>query len=313
MTDIIVNRRMDQREWLALVLLSALWGGSFLFAGLQVKWLPPFTIVFLRVALAAVILNVLIRTLGRTMLGDAATWRAFFGMGILNNAIPFCLIVWGQGHIASGLAAILNATTPIFTVIVAHFTTSDEKMTTNRLVGVIVGFAGVAVLTGADALKGLGVDVLAELAVLLAAISYAFAGVFGRRFKRLGIDPIVTATGQASASALMLLPVVMLADTPWILPVPPMVVWLAAIGSAVFSTVLAYVLYFRILSTAGATNLSLVTFLIPVSAIVMGAVALGEHLAPRHFLGLAFIGAGLAAIDGRLLSRRKNAGETHAG
>jgi drug/metabolite transporter (DMT)-like permease len=304
MTDIIVNRRMDRREWLALTLLSVLWGGSFLFAGLQVKALPPFTIVFLRVALAAIILNILVRAMAKTMPTGPTVWRVFFAMGLLNNAIPFCLIVWGQGHIASGFAAILNATTPIFTVIVANFTTSDEKMTTNRLLGVIFGFAGVVVLTGADAWKGLGVDVLAELAVLVAAVSYAFAGVYGRRFRRLGIDPIVTATGQITASALMLFPIAMLIDTPWILRVPPMVVWLAAIGSALFSTVLAYVLYFRILSTAGATNLSLVTFLIPVSAIVMGAVGLGEHLAPRHLAGLALIGAGLAAIDGRWLSWR---------
>ncbi len=302
MTDVIVNRRMDQREWQALVLLSVLWGGSFLFAGLQVKALPPFTIVFLRLGLAAVILNILVRAMAKTMPAEPRAWRAFFAMGLLNNAIPFCLMVWGQGHIASGFAAILNATTPIFTIIVANFTTSDERMTTSRLLGVALGLAGVVVLTGADAWKGLGVDVLAELAVLFAAISYAFAGVYGRRFRRLGIDPLVTATGQVTASALMLFPIVMVADTPWMLPVPPMVVWLAAIGSALFSTVLAYVLYFRILSTAGATNLSLVTFLIPVSAIIMGSVVLGEHLAPRHFAGLALIGAGLAAIDGRWLN-----------
>jgi drug/metabolite transporter (DMT)-like permease len=243
----------------------------------------------------------------KSMPAEPAAWRAFFAMGLLNNTIPFCLIVWGQGHIASGFAAILNATTPIFTVIVANFSTSDEKVTSNRLLGVILGFAGVVVLTGADAWKGFGVDVLAELAVLLAAISYAFAGVYGRRFRRLGIEPIVTATGQVTASALMLFPIAMLADTPWTIPVPPTVVWLAAIGSALFSTVLAYVLYFRILASAGAINLSLVTFLIPISAIIMGAVGLGEHLAPRHFAGLALIGAGLAAIDGRWLSWRKDA------
>ena len=304
MTDTIINRRMDQREWLALVLLSVLWGGSFLFAGIQVRWLPPFTIAFLRVALAAVILNVLIRTIGKTMPADAASWRAFFVMGILNNAIPFCLIVWGQNYIASGLAAILNATTPIMTVIVAHFTTSDEKITANRLLGVVSGFVGVVILVGADSLKGLGTGVLAQLAVLLAATSYAFAGIYGRRFKRMGIEPIMTATGQVTASTVMLLPLAMLVDAPWTLPMPPVEVWLAALGSAVFSTAIGYVLYFRILATAGATNLLLVTFLIPISAIIMGAVGLGEHLAPRHFAGLAFIGAGLAAIDGRLLNWR---------
>jgi drug/metabolite transporter (DMT)-like permease len=304
MTETLVSRQMDRSEWLALGLLSVLWGGSFLFAGIQVKELPPFTIVFLRVGLAAVILNILVRALAKAMPTELSIWRAFFAMGFLNNAIPFCLIVWGQSHIASGLAAILNATTPIFTVIVAHFSTSDEKMSGNRLLGVSIGFLGVVVLTGADVLKGLGTHVLAQLAVLLAAISYAFAGVYGRRFKRLGVEPMVTAAGQVTASAVMLFPIAMLADAPWMLPVPPVEVWLAAIGSAVFSTVLGYVLYFRILASAGASNLSLVTFLIPVSAIIMGAVGLGEHLASRHFLGLAFIGVGLAAIDGRWLGWR---------
>jgi drug/metabolite transporter (DMT)-like permease len=307
MTDIIINRRMGRSEWLTLMLLSVFWAGSFLFTGIQVKWLPPFTIVFLRAGLAAIILIVLIRAIGKRMPRDAAVWRAFFAMGILNNVIPFCLIVWGQNYIASGLAAILNATTPIMTVIVAHFTTSDEKITANRLLGVITGFAGVVALIGTEPLTGLGTGVLAQLAVLLAAASYAFAGIYGRRFKRMGIEPIVTATGQVIASTTLLFPLAMLTDAPWTLPMPPVEVWLAALGGAVFSTAIGYVLYFRILATAGATNLLLVTFFIPISAIIMGAVGLGEHLAPRHFLGLAFIGAGLAAIDGRLLSWRKAA------
>ena len=230
-------------------------------------------------------------------------WRAFFAMGFLNNALPFCLIIWGQGHIASGLAAILNATTPIFTVIVAHLFTADEKMTGPRLLGVVSGFIGVVVLTGADALQGLGTDLLAQLAVLLAAISYACAGVYGRRFRRMGIEPILTATGQVTASTVMLLPITMLVDQPWTLAMPPLFVWGAVFGAAILSTVIGYVLYFRILASAGATNLLLVTFLLPVSAIIMGAVGLGEHLEARHFAGLAFIGAGLAAIDGRLFAR----------
>jgi len=303
MTELLVNRRMERHEWLQLALLSVLWGGSFLFAGIQIRWLPPFTIVLLRVGLAAIILNVLVRALGPKMPTEFSAWRAFFTMGLLNNAIPFCLIVWSQGHIASGLAAILNATTPIFTVLVAHVATSDERMTGNRLIGVAIGFTGVVVLVGTDALNGLGTDLLAQLAILLAAICYAFAGVYGRRFRRLGLDPIVTATGQVTASAMVLLPIALVIDAPWTLPVPPGEVWGAAIGSAILSTVLGYVLYFRILASAGATNLLLVTFLIPVSAIIMGAAVLSEHLAARHFVGLGFIGAGLAAIDGRCFGR----------
>jgi len=230
-------------------------------------------------------------------------WLAFFAMGLLNNAVPFCLVVWGQSHIASGLAAILNATTPISTVIMAHLLTDDEKMTGNRFLGVVIGLFGVVVLVGPDSLMGLGTNVLAQVAVLTAAVLYAFAGVYGRRFKLMGIDPILTANGQVTASAIVLFPIVMLVDHPWTLAMPALPVWEAIAGSAVLSTALGYVLYFRILATAGATNLLLVTFLIPVSAIIMGTFGLGERLDVRHFAGLAFIGAGLVAIDGRLLAR----------
>jgi len=304
-TQAPINRRMNGSEWLALLLLSLLWGGSFFFAGVLIKTLPPVTIVFLRVGLAAVILNALVRALGMRMPGSRSAWLAFFGMGLLNNAIPFCLVVWGQSHIASGLAAILNATTPISTVIVAHLLTDDEKMTGNRFLGVVIGFFGVVILIGPDSLKGLGTNVLAQVAVLMAAVCYAFAGVYGRRFKIMGIEPILTATGQVTASAVLLFPVAMLIDHPWTLAMPALPAWAAIVGSSVLSTALGYVLYFRLLATAGATNLLLVTLLIPVSAIVMGTLGLGERLDVRHFAGLAFIGAGLAAIDGRLLVRKR--------
>lgn len=294
---------MNGGEWLALLLLSVLWGGSFFFAAVLIKTLPPFTIVFLRVGLAAVILNVLVIALGMRMPGTRTAWVAFSGMGLLNNAVPFCLIVWGQSHIASGLAAILNATTPISTVVVAHLLTDDERMTGNRLLGVVIGFFGVVILIGPDSLRGLGANVLAQVAILTAAVFYAFAGVYGRRFRIMGIAPLLTATGQVTASAVMLFPIAMLVDKPWTLAMPTLPAWAAIIGSATLSTALGYVLYFRILSTAGATNLLLVTFLIPVSAILMGTFALGEQLDVRHFVGLALIGAGLAAIDGRLLGR----------
>ena len=300
--ETLINHRMNRAEWLALLLLSVLWGGSFFFAAVQIKALPPFTIVFLRVGLAAVILNALVKALGMKMPGSRSAWLAFFGMGLLNNAVPFCLVVWGQSHIASGLAAILNATTPISTVIVAHLLTDDEKMSGNRFLGVAIGFFGVVILIGPDSLKGLGTNLLAQVAVLTAAIFYAFAGVYGRRFKLMGIEPILTATGQVTASAIVLFPIAMLVDNPWTLTMPALPVWEAIVGSAVLSTSLGYVLYFRILATAGATNLLLVTFLIPVSAIIMGTFGLGEHLEVRQFAGLAFIGAGLAAIDGRPLT-----------
>jgi len=292
---------MGAREWGMLIMLSLLWGGSFFFIGIAVKALPPFTIVALRVSLAAAALLVFLRLAGLSMPRDPRVWLAFFGMGLLNNLIPFSLIVWGQTHIASGLASILNATTPLFGVIVAHLLTDDEKLTVNRFAGVVVGFLGVAMMIGPAALSGLGSNLVAQLAVLGAALSYSLAGVFARRFKRMGVAPIVTATGQVSAASIMLVPLSLLVDHPWTLTMPGLDVWAAIVGIALVSTALAYVLFFRILETAGVTNLMLVTFLIPVSAILLGAMFLGETLEPKHFLGMTLIAAGLAAIDGRLL------------
>ncbi|WP_284310068.1 DMT family transporter [Labrys miyagiensis] len=294
-------RPMSPLEWGLLLALSVLWGGSFFFTHVAIAALPPFTIVTLRVGLAAFILLAMLPFFGLRLPADARVWAAFLGMGLLNNVVPFCLIVWGQTHIASGLAAILNATTPLWTVVVAHVATAEERMTGNRLAGVLIGLAGVVLMIGPDALRGFGTDILAQLAVLGAAISYAFAAIFGRRFRRMGMAPMVTATGQVSASALMLLPVCLLIDRPWTLAMPGLPVWAAIVGMAALSTALGYMLYFRILASAGATNLALVTFLIPVSAIMLGALVLGETLQPKHFAGMALIGLALAAIDGRLL------------
>jgi drug/metabolite transporter (DMT)-like permease len=296
-----VNRTMNPVEWIMLVSLAVLWGGSFFFTGVAIKELPPLTIVVVRVGLAAIILNAVIRAMGSRMPTDGRVWAAFFGMGLLNNVIPFTLIAWGQTHIASGLASILNATTPLWTVMVAHVLSKDEKMTGNRLLGVVVGLLGVVMMIGPEVLTTLGSNTVAQLAVLAAALSYAFAGVFGRRFKQMGVAPMLTATGQVTASTAMLIPVAFVVDQPWHLAMPSPHAWGALIGLAAASTALAYVLYFSILAAAGAVNLLLVTFLIPVSAIILGSAALGENLDPKHFLGMLLIGLGLAAIDGRLL------------
>ncbi|MDS7597521.1 DMT family transporter [Agrobacterium tumefaciens] len=298
-----VQKQMNATEWAMLVALSLLWGGSFFFVGIAVKELPPVTIVTLRVSLAAIALLIVCRIMGLQLPRQWTVWRAFFGMGLLNNIIPFCLIVWGQTHIASGLASVLNATTPLFTVIVAHFLTADEKMTGNKLAGVLVGFAGVATMIGPAALAGATSGLVGQIAVLGAAISYAFASIFGRRFKAMGVPPLMTATGQISSSTLMLIPLALLIDKPWTLAMPGLETWGALVGIALLSTALAYLIFFRILATAGATNLALVTFLIPVSAILLGSMFLGERLEPKHFAGMAMIAAGLAAIDGRLLRR----------
>jgi drug/metabolite transporter (DMT)-like permease len=224
-----INRPMSSLEWALLLSLSVLWGGSFFFNGIAVKELPTLTVVVARVVLAGAILLVVFRFLGSGLPRTRRVWLAFFVMGFLNNVLPFSLIVWGQSHIASGVASILNATTPLFTVIVAHGLTSDEKMTGGRLVGVVVGLIGVAYMIGAGSIASLGSGVIAQIACLAAALSYAFAGVFGRGFKSMGVTPMQTATGQVTASSLMLAPVMMLVDRPWMLPVPSMASVLAAL------------------------------------------------------------------------------------
>lgn len=299
--------RMGSLEWALLVALSLLWGGSFLFVGIAVAEVPPFTIVLVRVALAAAALWVFLAVTGRAGPKGRAQWSACLVMGVLNNAIPFSLIVWGQTAIASGLASILNATTPIFTVLVAHWLTADERLTPARGMGVALGFAGVAVMIGGAALGGLGQAVAAQVAILGAALAYAFAGVWGRRFRRLGLEPSATAAGQVTCSALLLLPIALVVDRPWSLPLPGVETLAALAALALLSTALAYILYFRILAVAGATNLLLVTFLIPPSAILLGWLVLGERLEPRHAAGLLLILAGLAAIDGRLLRLARRA------
>jgi drug/metabolite transporter (DMT)-like permease len=298
---------MGGREWAMLLSLAVLWGSSFFFFKVMVAALPPFTIVLGRVGLSALILNVWLVLRRDYMPASARSWGAFVVMGLMNNVIPFTLIVFGETRIASGLASILNATTPIFTVLAAHWLTTNERLTLGKIIGVAAGFAGVAVLIGPDALAGLGSgDLIGEAACLLAAVSYAFAGIYGRRFR--GLDPIKVATGQITGSTLLLIPFVVIVDRPWTLPIPGADVWGAMIGIAVLCTVTAYILYFRILATAGATNLLLVTFLLPVTALLLGWLVLGENIAPRAFGGIALIGLGLAAIDGRAFNFvRKNA------
>jgi drug/metabolite transporter (DMT)-like permease len=302
-----INKSMSGFEWTMVVILSIVWGGSFFFQGVAVKELPPLTIVFLRVALATSVLLVIMAVSGVKFPKSQKVWAAFFCMGLLNNAIPFSLIVWGQSHIGSGLASILNATTPLFTVVVAHFCTSDERINRTKIFGVIIGLLGVVIMIGSDALATLGVNVAAQIAVLAATISYAFAGVFGRCFREMGVPPLATATGQVFASSILLAPLVLLVDRPWSLAFPSSSAIAAIIGLATISTAYAYVLYFRILSSAGATNLLLVTFLVPVSAILLGVLVLGERLGVQHAIGMGCIGLGLAAIDGRLYRALKGA------
>lgn len=226
-------------------------------------------------------------------------------MGMLNNVIPFSLIVWGQTQIPSGLASIFNATTPLFTVVIAGLILSDERLTPAKLAGAVVGLIGTAYMIGPSTLSSLGGDALAQLAIIGSSISYGFASVFGRRFKSMGLAPITTAAGQVTASTVILVPFVLLIDEPFQLPMPGLEIWASLLALAVFSAALAYILYFKILSVAGATNLTLVTFLIPISAILLGYMVLGERLEPSHYIGMAIIGLSLSIIDGRLWKRIK--------
>lgn len=294
-----VNMSMGPIEWGLLITLSLLWGGAFIFNTMAVRELPTLTVVVCRLSLAAVTLLIIMRVMGQRLPRSGLVWAAFFAMGLLNNAIPFSLLVWGQSHIGAGVASILNATTPLFTVLVAHAFTRDEKLTIPRSLGVVIGLVGVAVMIGPDVLDDLGVNIWAQLACLGAALSYAFAAVFGRRFREMGVTPMATATGQVIASSLILLPVMLVIDQPWTLPMPSPLAIGALIAVAILSTALAYIIFFRILSAAGATNLALVTFLIPVSAVLLGVLLLGEVILPKHIVGMALISLGLAAIDGR--------------
>jgi len=290
---------MSATDWLLLIGLSLLWGGSFFFAKIAVLELPPLTVALGRVAIAAAILLTLARVTGVALPATLAAWRPYALMGLLNNVVPFTLLFWGQTHIPSGLAAILNATTPLFTVLVAHVATADEKLNAARLAGLVAGLAGVVVMIGPDVLRDLGANVLAQLACLLAAISYAFAGVYGRRFR--GEPALRVAAGQLTASSVILALPVALIDQPWLLSAPSGKAIAALVALAALSTALGYLIFFRILARAGATNVALVTFLIPVSAILLGTLVLGEQLAVRHLAGMAAIALGLAAIDGRMM------------
>ena len=304
------NASMSPTQWILLLTLSLVWGGSYFFVGVAVDDLPPLTIVLCRVGLASIALLIFLACSGQSMPTDRRVWAAFFIMGLLNNAIPFSLIVWGQTHVSAGQASILNATTPIFTVIAAHVFTRDEKMKWRHLAGIALGFAGVVVLMGAAFLDAFTSSLLAQTALLGAAVFYALSAVFGRRFRQLGVAPMQIATGQVTAAALLLLPLVVLIDQPLQLAPPglPSILAVLGLGLGLISTAFAYVLYFRILASAGATNLSLVTMLVPPTAICLGILFLDEVLARNHLVGLVLIISGLLVIDGRLAAFRRDKG-----
>jgi drug/metabolite transporter (DMT)-like permease len=295
---VMIMSSMKSAEWGMLILLSIFWGGSFFFTEIALRDFQPFTLVFLRVTLAALILIGVVYISGQRMPASLRTWGAFIVMGALNNAIPFSLIVWGQTRIDSGVASILNATTPIFTVILAHMFTSDERLTLRKFFGVLVGFLGVYIMMKPELKDGFSWRGLGQVAVIGAAVSYGFAGIFGKRLKKT--SPVVNSAGMLICSSLIMLPLALIIDSPWSLS-PSLEAVAAVFGVALISTVLAYLLYFRILAAAGATNVLLVTFLIPISALLLGVGVLGEVIKALEYIGMVCIFLGLIVIDGRAL------------
>ncbi len=302
--------RLDGTAWGLLFALSLVWGGSFFFAEIALATLPPFTIVLARLAIGAAGLWLLLAIVGERLPAGPKQWRDLAIMGLLNNAVPFTLIVWGQQWITGGLASVLNATTPVFGVVAAHFLTADEKLTANRLAGVAIGVAGVAVLVGPTAPAGpLGSSgyLLGCAAVLGAAVSYAAAGLWGRRLRHL--PPVAAAAGQVGCSTVLVLPLALALERPWRLAAPPPEVWGALAGIGLLSTSVAYVLFFAIVRRAGGANVMLVTLMIPPSAVLLGVLFLREAVGAGQLLGMALVAAALLAIDGRLLRAfRRNRG-----
>jgi len=290
--------RIDARDWSLLGVLSVLWGGSFFFNALALKQLPPLTLVLLRVALAALILLPLVRAYRIDFPKGFAGWKPFVAVAFFNNVLPFSLIVMGQTFIASGLASVLNATTPLFTVVVMAVA-DEERLFARRVAGVIAGLIGVIILRGGVGLDaaGQGVGVLLCLA---AAASYGVAALLARR-QLADSPPLATATFQLLSSSAMMIFVAGFFDRPWTLPMPGITTWLAVLGLAALSTALAYIVFFQILRRSGATNVMLVTLLIPVTAILLGYLVLGERISLREIAGALVIGSALLVIDGRVL------------
>nr|WP_315780594.1 DMT family transporter [Bradyrhizobium sp. SZCCHNPS1003] len=293
------NDRMDTRDWSLLGLLSLLWSGSFIFNGLALKELPPLTLVLLRIVLAAAILLPLLRLRGLGFPKGFAGWRPFFAVALFNNVVPFCLIVIGQTFITSGLAAVLNATTPLFTIVVMA-AAGEERLSARRAAGLVVGLVGVVILRGGPGLDG-SAGGYGFLFGLGASLSYGIAALLVRRHLAHS-PPLATATFQLSASSVMMLAIAAVVDQPWRLPIPGLQTWLAVIGLAALSTAFAYIVFFQILRRSGATNVMLVTLLIPLTTILLGSLVLGESISLREIGGALVIGSALLAIDGRIFS-----------
>jgi drug/metabolite transporter (DMT)-like permease len=303
---------LDAKSSAMLLLLAAVWGGSFFFGEVALTEVPPMTITLHRVIWAVPVLALIVLYRGIAVPLSLRVWGAYLVMGALNNAIPFSLIFWGQTQIDSGLASILNGTTAMFAAVVAGLLLADEPLTVKKIVGAVLGIAGVAFIMGPSALSGFNPSNLAQLAILGATLSYAFAGVWGKTALS-GQPPLMNALGMLVGSSVLMIPMVLIFDG-----VPRFElsanVWGALFGLAVLSTAFAYVLYFAILVRAGTANLLLVTLLVPPFAIALGVLFLGERMGVQAWIGFAIIALGFAVTDGRVFSifGRKSAGDAAA-
>ncbi len=289
---------MRMRDWTMLIALSVLWGGTFFFVAVALKEIAPLTLVLLRCVIATVALVPLLLLFGYRFPDTRGGWRDFAIMSILNNIIPFALIFYGQQVIPSGLAAVLNATTPLTSLLVTRLI-AGETWSANKLPGILIGLVGVAVLVGPDAFGGATLaNALAMLACLAATISYGLSGLWSRRLTSYSAP--VSAASQMLCSTLLLLPIAGAVDRVWTIGMPSQAVMLAVLALGLLSTALAYILFFEIIRNAGALNAMLVTLLVPFTSITLGALYLGEALSTRQFAGAAIIGLSLLVIDGRL-------------
>ncbi len=295
--------KLDGTGWLLIGILSILWGGAFFLIEVGLRSYPPITLVFMRLVLAVPPMWIAMRLMGQHLPSEPRIWGLLAVVGALNCALPFILFFWGQQYLDSGYASILNATTPLWGVITAHFLTSDEKATPARIIGVLIGMAGIVVMVGPEAMKGLSNNLLAQIACIISTIFYSFAAIYGRRLSQTELTPMAVATGQTMMAALMMVPVVVLIDQPWTMAAPRLDSTLAGLTLALFSTALAYTLYFRLIDRSGASNAQLVAFLMPILAVILGIAFLGESLSGGQIAGAALIAVGLAILDGRLVAR----------
>ena len=291
----LAHRRPNGTTWALLILLGALWGGSFFFARVAVQEIAPLWLVFFRIFLAAIALHLFLFSTGQWSNFSAAPFLPFFGLGLLNNAIPFSLLFIGQTELGAGLASILNATTPFLTVIAAQLLTQDEKISVRKVAGTLLGIAGAVIVVGPAAFRGLGAPLWAQLCVIGATTSYAFASIYSKRFK--DVPPLVTATGQLTASTLIMLPVALFIHGAPKVGVWSSNAWLAVLALALASTAFAYTLFFRIVAATSATFVSLVTLIVPISAILLGIAFLGESVSVNQFTGMVVIASGLMIMN----------------